>query len=228
MRIMDSNAKNMEMTTLMDESKASIVSGVRRMHLISNSMGRDSFNSLKDQNAALAKAVYSLDDDVDHFCFLLLRLLRSAAIDPILANKLDLDPIDCLDYQTLVYRIEHVADHAANIAKHIIMLDGRKQKIPESLLKLMFVSGNEAVASYDKAVKAFFSKDVTSCNEIIEQQGEFEKSDREIASEAFLTPKMNAMAICSVCSIRDSIMRIAEWATAIAENTILRSYEEMS
>ena len=226
MEIMESDAKNVQITTLIDESKASIVSGIRRMHFISNSMCRDSCSSLKDQNAALARAVYSLDDDVDRFCFVLLRLLRSAATDPVLAKQIDLDPIDCLDYQTLVYRIEHVADLAANIAKHIIMLDGEKQTMPDSLLKLMFVFGNDAVDSYDKAVNSFFSKDIASCNEIIKRRGEIEKSDRQIASQSFLTPKMNAVTICSVCSIRESIKRIAEWAEAIAENTILRSYEE--
>ena len=226
MRLMESDARKMQITTLIDESRASVVSSVHRMHLVANSMCRDVCSSLKDQNAALARAVYSLDDDVDHFCFFLLRLLRSAAIDPVLANQLDLDPIDCLDYQTLVYRIEHVADLAANIAKHIIMLDGEKQRTPDPLLKLMFAFGNDAVDSYDKAVNSFFSKDIASCNEIIKRRGEIEKSDRQIASQSFLTPKMNAVTICSVCSIRESIKRIAEWAEAIAENTILLSYEE--
>ncbi len=228
MRIMESDAKSMHITTLVDESKASVVSSVHRMHLIANSMCRDAFNSLRDQNAALAKAVYSLDDDVDHFCFFLLRLLRSAAIDSVLAKQLDIDPIDCLDYQVLVYRIEHVADHAANIARHIIMLDGERLTIPDSLVKLMFVSGSEAIDSYDKAVKSFFSKDVTSCDEVIERQKEIEKLGREISSQSFLIPQMNAVTICAVCSIRDSIERIAEWAAGIAENVILRSYEEKS
>jgi phosphate uptake regulator len=226
MRLMESDARNMRITTLIDESRASVVSSVHRMHLVANSMCRDACNSLREQNAALARAVYSLDDDVDHFCFFLLRLFRSSAIDPALANQLGLDPIDCLDYQTLVYRIEHVADNAANIAIHLMMLDEEKKRIPDSLLKLMFAFGNDAVDSYDKAVNSFFSKDIASCNEIMERRGEIEKSDRQIASQSFLTPQMNAMTICSVCSIRESIKRIAEWAEAIAENTILRSYEE--
>ncbi len=226
MRILEADAKSMHITTLVDESKASVVSSVHRMHLIANSMCRDAFNSLRDQNAALAKAVYSLDDDVDHFCFFLLRLLRSAAVDSVLAKQLDLDPIDCLDYQVLVYRIEHVADQAANVARHMIMLDGERLTIPDSLVKLIFVSGTEAIDSYDKAVKSFLSKDVTSCNEIIERQREIEKLGREISSQSFLIPHMNAVAICAVCSIRDSIERIAEWTANIAESVILRSYEE--
>jgi len=228
MRIMESDAKITQMVALLDETKASIVSGVHRMHAITSSMCRDACSSLRDQNAALAKAVYSLDDDVDRFCFDLLRLLRSAAIDPALAKQLDLDPIDCLDYQTVVYRIEHVADQAANIVKHIVMLSGEQQMIPDSLTNLMFVSGSKAVDSYDQALKSFFAKDITGCHEAIELQKNIEKLDREIASKTFLLPQMNAMTVCACCSIRDSIRRISEWAAAIAENTIVRSYEEKS
>jgi len=139
---------------------------------------------------------------------------------------LELDPIDCLDYQTLVYRIEHVADNVANIAKQIIMLQGRKQNIPDSLLKQLFASGYEAMDAYSKAVNSFISNDVTECNEIIERQKKIEKSDQRIAYQTFTTPNTDGETICAVCSIRDDIRRIAEWAALIAENTILRSYEE--
>ena len=130
MRIMESDAKNIYIQTLIDESKASVVSSLRRMHLISSSMCRDALSSMKNRDAKLARAVFTLDDDVDHFSFFLLRLLRSATIDPTLANQLELEPIDCMDFQTLVHRIEHVADHATNIAKNIIMLNGRQQRFP--------------------------------------------------------------------------------------------------
>ena len=197
MRIMESDAKNMYIQTLIDESKASVISGIRRMHLISSSMCRDSLNSLNEQDAKLARAVYTLDDDVDHFAFFLLRLLRSAALDPALANQLDLEPIDCLDYQTLVHRVEHVADHATNIAKHVIMLKERQQKISRPLLKLILASGNAAFASYNEAVEAFFSKKVDSSDKIIDEQKRIEKLDLDIASKSFLTEK-NALIILRI------------------------------
>ncbi len=66
--------------------------------MISNSMCRDVLNSLGNRDATLARAVYSLDDDVDHFSFFLLRLLRRVALDPAIGNQLGLDPLDCLEY----------------------------------------------------------------------------------------------------------------------------------
>lgn len=227
MRIMESDAKNLYIQTLIDESKASVISGIRRMHLISSSMGRDALDSLKNRDAKLARTVYTLDDDVDHFAFFLLRLLRSAALDPALANQLELEPIDCLDYQTLVHRVEHVADHAASIAKNIIMLNGRGQRISDPLLQLMITAAHTALNSYNKAVEGFFSKNVEGSDEIIEQQKYVEKLDLEIASKSFLTEK-NALIICATCSTRDSIKRIAEYAADIAEITINRSYTSAS
>jgi phosphate uptake regulator len=225
MRIMESDAKSMHIQTLIDESKASPKLAIHRMHLIAHSMCRDALNSLKNRDAMLARAVLSLDDDVDHFSFFLLRLLRNAARDSILANQLGIEPLDCMDHQTLVYRVEHAADHSANIAKHVIMLSVSRQKIPNRLLTLMFTAGTEAINLYDRAVNAFFSKDVTNSVEILEQQKNIEKLDRKIATEEFMSKQKNALIICAICSIRDSIKRIAECAADIAEIAINRAYK---
>lgn len=223
-RIIESDPKNIKTTIFMDESRISVVSNIRRMYNISHSMCKDALNALKDRDVSLARTVYSLDDDVDHFCFLLLRLLRSAAINPGLSKNLDLDPLDCLDYEVLVYRIEHIADNAATIAKNIIILEGMKLKIPDSLIVLILKFGKQAVKLLDLAFNSFFTQDIAVCNELIEKQKKIKELDHEIASKTFLIPKMEAMTICSVCSIRDAVMRISDWAVALAENAILRSY----
>jgi phosphate uptake regulator len=98
---------------------------------------RGRFQLFENNDISLAKSVFSLDDDVDHFSFFILRMLRIAAQDPVLANELRIDPLDCMDFQTLVYRIEHAADYTADIARYIIMTDESKQKILDDLLELM-------------------------------------------------------------------------------------------
>ncbi len=224
MRIMESDARSMFIQTLIDESKASLELAINRMHSISQSMCRDALNALQNQDAMLAKTVSSLDDDVDHFCFFIMRLLRHAAQDSVLANQLGLEPLDCMEHQRLVQRIEYAADHAANIANHVVMLNGSKQRIPADLLKLMFAAGTDATDLYEKAVVAFFEKDVVSSNEIVEQLDNIEKMDREIASRAFMSKQKNPEMICAICSLRDGILRIAEFAVDIAEVAINRAF----
>lgn len=225
MRIMESDAKSIHIVTLIDETKASVISGIQRMHMIANSMCRDALNALKNQDSALARAVYSLDDDVDHFSFFIIRLLRRAAMDSALAEHLSLEPIDCLDLQTLAHRIEQVADNATNIAKNVITLKMKKLRLSEPLLKLILTAGNKAVDTYNRAVGAFFSKDASSSDEIIEQEKKVEELDREIASWAFLHEKKDPLLICAICSIRESINKIAEYASDVAEITINSSYK---
>jgi len=224
MRIMEASTKKIHIVTLIDELKAQIMSGIQRMHMITKSMLQDSLNALKNQNETMARAVFSLDDDVDHFSFFLIRLLRSAALDTALANRLDLKPIEGLDYQNLVQRIEYVADEASNIAKHIIMLPQKQQKLSDSLLELILIAGNYSLSSYEKAMEAFFSKDVGSSNDIIEREKRSTQLERRLASLTFSTKEMHSMTVCAVCSIRESIKEIAEDAKDIAEITINRSY----
>ena len=81
---------------------------------------------MKNKDVTLAKAVFSLDEDVNHFAYFLLRVLRNAAQDSVLANQFRIDPLDCMDYQTLVFMMREVADNSADLARHMIMLDGAK------------------------------------------------------------------------------------------------------
>ncbi|MEM2103281.1 MAG: phosphate uptake regulator PhoU [Candidatus Bathyarchaeia archaeon] len=224
MRIMEADTKEMHIVTLIDESKASIETVVKRMYKISSSMCRDTFTAIKNEDVALAKSAYVIDDEVDHFSYFLLRLVRRAVVDSTLANQIGVEPLDCLDYQTLIHRIEQVSDQAANVAKHIIMIEGARKKISTPLLEKMYLAGRDACDLYDNAVNAVFTKDLKNANEVIENKAKIEKLDREIASLSFLMEK-DTEVICACCSIRDSIQRIAEYAADIAEITIHRSFK---
>jgi phosphate uptake regulator len=224
MRIMESDSKGVYLQTLTDESKASLDQAIQRMHLISHSMCEDVFNSLKNNDISLAKSVFSLDDDVDQFAFFILRILRNAAQDPVLANELRIDPLDCMDYQSLVYRIEHAANYIADIASHIVMLDGAGQKISDDLLELLVDEGMEVVDLYVKAVNAFFQRDVSFSVDIMNHKPRIDKLDQEIATKSFVGQK-NSELVCGICSIREDIKRIAEYATSVAEITVSRAFK---
>jgi phosphate uptake regulator len=224
MRIMESDSKGFYLQTLTDESQASLEQAIQRMHLISHSMCEDVFTALKNNDLSLAKSVFSLYEDVDHFSFFILRIIRNAAQDPVLANELRIDPLDCMDYQSLVYRIKHAADFIADIARHIIMLDGAKQKIPDDLLELIVNVGMGAVNIYVKAVNAFFSNDVVFSVEIMKRQQNIEELDKEIATKSFYYKK-NPELVCAICSIRENIKRIAGYSAEIARVTINHAFK---
>ncbi len=225
MRVMEADSKCVYIQNLMDESKASLEQALQRMHLISRSMCEGAINALKNNDIDLAKSVFSLDDDVDHFAFFILRILRNAAQDPILANELHVDPLDCMDHQMFVYRMEYAADYASDISRHMIMLKGTRQKIPNEVLALMITAGTEATELYIKAVSSFFSKDVSGAVEIMKHKQRIDKLEVEIASKAFTGTQKSAELVCAICSIRDNIKRISHCAFAIAEMAVNRAFK---
>ena len=231
MRIMESDSKSMYLVTLIDESEASLPSTIERMQTICLSMCVDSLKSLKSEDIKLAKSVFSEDDEVDHFAFFTLRLLRLAALDTTLAKQLEIDLLDCVDFQTLVYLIERTADLAADIARCVVLLAGNQQRISEEILTLMVNAGVEAVDLYEQAVQAFLSEDFPFSSEILNQQKRIKKLDQEIASRSFRSLGAQsslervAQLVCLICSIRDDIQRIAECGAEVAELGINRAFK---
>jgi phosphate uptake regulator len=228
LQVMEADAKCVYMQTLMDESKASLEQAVQRMHLMSYSMVEGSLNALRTADSELAKSVMSIDDDVDHFGFFILRILRNAAQDPILANELHVDPLDCMDHEILVYRMEYAGDYAYDIARHIIMLNGAKQKIPDEVAELMLTTGQEVLELYKKGIQAFFTKDVTAAVEIMKYRQKIDKAEVEIATKSFTGPPKSADLVCGICSIRDDIKRICHCAFSMAEMTVNRAFKSVN
>jgi len=222
MRIFESDSKNIYIQALIDESKASVESSLRRMGIISNSMCQDALKSLEKLDSRLAKLIIALDDDVDHFAFFVKRLLRSACLDPELSNQLGIDSLDCLDFYAVVQAIEHAGDSAVNIAKHIVMLEGREQRLPERLIEVLSTAVSEAMGAYDDSVKAFFSKDSVLANDVINRDDRVEELDRRAAEQ--LTGEMNPLIVCGTCSMRESITGIMECASDISKVTINHAF----
>lgn len=220
LRIMKADSKEIVLGSLLDASKIPLDIGIRRMHIIAVSMCKDALKAIEQHDAKLASLVYSLDDDVDQFAALLLRLLSNAAFDLTMADQIGLTLIECLDLQTLIHRIEYVADNAANIAKSVIALR-RKEKFPSFLLEPLLEAGDQARGMFEEAIKAFFADDLPSANKIFELQDTLLKTIRIVIEKTL--EERRASIVCATCSIRDSIVRIAECGLNIAEVVYNRS-----
>ena len=61
-------------------------------------MHRDAVTDLIEGDVHLAKNVVARDDEVNRLYFLLVRILRTFIQNPGLSEKLEILPIDCLDY----------------------------------------------------------------------------------------------------------------------------------
>lgn len=224
MMIVESKLSLITLEILLDESKTSIETSVERMHLVTYSMCGDILNSLQDPNIDRLKAVISLEDDVDHLTFLVLRLIRLAAMRPSLASQFGLSSIDCLDLQTIVHRIERIADHVTIIADSLIDLIERDIRIPEEIMSVLVEAAGVAFSSYDQSVMSFLLRDVTNVNEIINEEKEIEDLCMKITPIPYSGGLNDVTSISHIILIRESIKKVSHYAADIAELTINRTY----
>ena len=224
MMITESEVNRIEIEVLLDESKMSVFQSIERMHAITYSMCRDILNSLTEPNLGLLRAMAPLESDVDHLMYLILRLVKQALIKPSLARQLQLDLPDCLDIQTLVHRIERVADHLKVIADSLIWLIEKGVRIPEETLSILMLATEIAFSSYDLSVTGFLSKDVSRTNEIIDKEAEIVELYRKTTPLPFFGDAGDSSSIIQIILIRESIRKISHYSADIAELTINRTY----
>jgi len=225
MMVIESESNRMELETLIDETKVSVPSCVERMHMMTYSMFRDTIQALKNGDEALVLSVASLEEDVDQMMYLVLRILRSAIVNPVLSNQLSLDPLDCLDYQTLVHRIERVADHVTGIAGSILALYETGAAIPEQLKRFLLEAADIAYSSYDRAVHCFLRMDIEPTNEVIDTQRKIMDLYSKITPLPIQGEAYDVSTLTNIVTIRENIMRISNLTADIAELTIDRTYQ---
>jgi phosphate uptake regulator len=223
LRILSSNASSVTLQTLMNESMANLFDGIERMHLITLSMCHDVLKAMQNWDLELARSVVALEEDVDQFMFYLIRLIRSAAYDPALANRLDIDMLDCLDYQTLVDLIERVADNVHNTAFSIVQIEEYRDSVPSGLWDKLINIAEASFRAYETAIEVFRERSVELCDMIIDEQYKLSQLARSITP--FVGISASEPIFYPLFVIRDSVIRIGSYASDIAELTIDKAYK---
>jgi phosphate uptake regulator len=116
LEIVDEDSKGMTMQFLPDPAVLDPEKIVRRMASLISGMLRDSGEGVRHDRALLS-LVGERDDEVDRLYFLLVRTIRTATIDPEVAERYQLAPIECLDYRVLASYLESLGDAIADFSK---------------------------------------------------------------------------------------------------------------
>jgi phosphate uptake regulator len=228
MMVIKSEAASIELETLIDESKASVTSCIERMHMITYSLFKDTVQAMKEWNKDLVMSALSLEDDIDQLAYLVLRIIRSASVNYRLANELDLNPLDFLDFQTLVHSIEWVADHVTSMAVCLNTMITNNESLPEDAREVLFEASEIALSSYGKAVECYLYMDVEPTNSVIDQQKEIEKLYTKITPLPGYREITDTTALTHTVNLREYILKISNLAADIAELTIDRAYKSES
>ena len=224
MMVMESEARSIVLQTLVDESQASLASSVERMHVIAYSMCRDILEALREGDVGLARSVLSLEDDIDPLRFLLLRLIRRVAVDPVLGRRLGVDALDCLEYQTLVSTIERIGDHATSIAESVIRVIESGIVVPGEVFEALTGAAEIAFSSYDRAVQGYLSRSIEDVDEIIGRKRVIDEIYMGVTPLPVFGGSGETSVLSDVVNIRECLRKIIHHAGRIAELTIDRAY----
>lgn len=220
LRIMKADSQEFVIESLLDMSKLSLHTGMKRMHTIVASMCADMLKALQEENAELAKTLVSLDEDVDRFSLLLLRMLRSAAFDPMISGRIGINLLDCLDYQNFIQQMERVADLAVSISKLIIH---EEERFHPSVLEKLVNMGQASYVHFEEAVEAFWEKDLEKANTVLDAAAEMENLNMLALGEMAKKEK-RPFAVCSTCLVRASLMDIYTCGAEIAKTVINHTF----
>ena len=185
---------------------------LRRSYLIVDKMHLDAVASLTNKDVDLASDVEGRDDDVDRLYFLLIRQLRTALQNPRIAKKIDVNPIECIDYRLMASHIESIGDLAVDIAHRALIL--KDSDIPKEIVDRVKLMSDAARSIHEKAVEAFFKHDTEEAEEVIKKTLEVGKVAEELNIELLKLPSSIAMHLSLIVS---DLQRIAGNGADIAD-----------
>jgi len=151
---------------------------LRREYSIVASMHRDAVSALVDGDIHLAKNVIARDDEVNRLYFLIVRILRTIIQNPGLSEKLNINPIECLDYRLTASLIEAIGDLSVQIANKAIILGGKK--LPFEINKPILDFHSLVYKAHEDALKALFARDVALAESVRENRKVVDNFMRDI------------------------------------------------
>jgi phosphate uptake regulator len=110
LEIMDEDSKSITLQFLPEPSTLDPEKIVRRMGSLTKGMLRDAREALASADSKAMTLIAERDDEVDRLYFLMVRAIRTATIDPEIARRYGLSPVECLDYRVLASFVESLGD----------------------------------------------------------------------------------------------------------------------
>jgi len=212
--LVNESSKSATLQVLLDFPQLLVPDVLRRMSSIMNSMLQDAMHSLTLRDPELANQVLKIDDEMDRFSIYIIRQLKWAVQHPLLLERIGLTlPVECLGYRIITKAVERSADHAANVAKNSTVIQHR---INPALLKEINALSATASKMMQTAIDALFGRDYDLAESVLVQRDLIGTLEGRLV-EHLLKEKITASELSALRLISESLRRIGEYATNIAE-----------
>ncbi|RLG95041.1 phosphate uptake regulator PhoU [Candidatus Bathyarchaeota archaeon] len=215
--VMEESADEIVIQCLLGHVELPLRRALDRMHILMLFMLKDAIAALKNNDKALAEEVIRRDDEVDRLYFFIVRQLKAAVYNRVLIEEIGLsNPRDCLGYRLIAKSVERSADHAARIASIIpTITTPMNGKATEALIAMSSL----AQEIHENSMKALYKYDSKLIEESMSKIKQVIDLEEEVI-EQLLKLKIEPRAMVGIRLILESIRRIAEYGTDIAEIAI--------
>src|SRR3989442_8660040 len=119
LEIIDEDPKQMSLQFLLEPAVLTPERIAKRMMGIIGGMIKDTREGVSTRDPKLLALVAERDDELDRLYFLLVRAVRTAAMDQEVAQRYALTPVEILDYRVLASFLESVGDTVAELSKKL-------------------------------------------------------------------------------------------------------------
>jgi phosphate uptake regulator len=208
------SSKSATLQVLLNYPQLLVPDALRRMGSIMTSMHQDAIQALISGDKELASQVTKIDDEIDRFSLYIIRQLKWAVQHVPMLERIGLsNPVDCLGYRIVTKSVERSSDHASRVAENAMALN---HPLESSMTKETNALAQVSYRMMENALRSLFAKDYELAeNTLLEKERMAGLESRML--ERLLKEKMPASDLSAITLISDSLRRIGEYASDVAE-----------
>ncbi|MCV0412916.1 phosphate uptake regulator PhoU [Nitrosarchaeum sp.] len=212
--IVESSSDAITIQILTRLPELSFESALKRMYLMATNMIKESIEALEEMDIPHADEIVNMDDEVDRFGLYMRRNLVLAVENQSVLEDMGLKrPSNCLEYRTIVSKIERIGDHASLIAKRIKFVEDEiDSKIIIKIKKL----SEKALQVFEDAITAVQNHDFQKGENVTESISQVINEEKEIMAKIKDAEKNSTV----IKFVLEDLRRIVEYSGDIAEIAI--------
>jgi phosphate uptake regulator len=217
------SSQSSTLQVLLTRPQLLVPDALRRMWSITSSMQHDAMQALANSDEELAKQVLKIDDEIDRFSLYIIRQLKWAVRHPPLLSKVGLrSPVECLGYRIITKSVERSADHATRVASSVLALG---EPMSAGLLKEANALSQLSHKMMDTALRALFADDYQLAESVLLEREKVSSLESKFV-ERLIKEKMPPSDLSAARLISESLRRIGEYATDVAEVVLNLTVQE--
>lgn len=194
---------------------------LKRMFVIVKGMHHDAIDALLQDDQLLATDVIDRDNDVDRLFWLISRQTNMILQNMHLSRKMNTTILRMLPHFLVGRIIERVGDHCVRMAHNARKVSS--SEIGDELSIHLRSASEASLKVFESSIESFFTHNSGKADQVIESNHALDEKYLRIHEKILLLPTTVAVPIRN---ISDSIRRMGEYSTDIAENVI--NYEMIS